>query len=356
MPGSLKPSQMLPGIHRVRARTSAGMVGVYWYAWRGGPRILKAVGRSDAEVDREVARLAPDAAQAFRDLMRPAGSGAFLSGLITRYLESGELKKLAPRTQADRRRALDVVRRDLGELEVKALEAKGAKKALLAWRDRYKDTPKTADARLEALARVTQWAFAREDIAANPLATWPRLYKVNRAEVIWTKADLVRLLQGAEPAFRRAVLFALYTGLRVGDLARVTWPQVGEKAITFATGKSRGRRVVVIPIRPKLRALLDQIGRKDVGCVLTHSGGQPWTTSGLQTAMQRAKRAAGVKGLRFHDLRGSAATYFVAAGVPIADVATILGWERQRVEALSYYVTGEAVAAGMLKRLRADHR
>jgi integrase len=103
----------------------------------------------------------------------------------------------------------------------------------------------------------------------------------------------------------------------------------------------------------KTKAILRQIGRKDVGAVLTHSKGKPWTAWGLQAAMQRAKIARGIKGLRFHDLRGTAATHFVRAGLPPADVATVMGWTPHRVEGIARrYVTAEAVAAGMLERLR----
>jgi integrase len=150
------------------------------------------------------------------------------------------------------------------------------------------------------------------------------------------------------------VLFAAFSGLRLGDLVRVTWADVGEKAITLTTAKSRGKRVVIVPITPKLQAILKQIGRKDVGAVLTHSRGLPWTAWGIQTAMQRRKTAKGVKGLRFHDLRGTAATHF-ARSLPLADVARIMGWTPQRVDAIAArYVTAEAVAEGMLKRLKGN--
>jgi len=349
---------MIPGVHRVRAQLSRGRVAEYWYAWRGGPRIMKAIATSDQALTREIARLSPEAAAAYRQAMRPARSDDFLPGLIAKFLEPGKdgkpphLAHLAPRTVADLRKALDVAREDLAEMEVAALNAKGARKALLAWRTKYQDTPKTADARLEALAKVTKWALDNELIEQNPLKSWPRLYKANRAEVIWTKPDLVKLLRGAPPQFRTAVLFALYTGLRGADLVRVTWSQVGKDAITLPTGKSRGKRVVVIPITRRLDALLRKIGRKDVGTVLTSSTGEPWTHWGLQTAMQREKAAKGIKGLRFHDLRGTAATMLVRAGLPIPDVATILGWDRQKTATITSYVTAEAVAEGMLERLR----
>lgn len=344
---------MLPGVHRVRARLAGGRLAVYWYAYRGGPKILHVVARTDAELARLVAQAAPAASDAYRALAQPEKAEAFLSGLIADYLESGVLKGLAARTQSDIRKALDVVRRDLGEMPVKALEATNARKALMAWRDRYKETPCTADERMESLSRVIVWAKARDDLKSNPLEDWPRLYKVNRAEAIWTKPDLIKLLKGAEPSFRQAVLFAALSGIRLGDLVAITWAHVGADAITYRPSKGkRSNRVCVVPITPKLAAIIKQIGRKDVGAVLTHSRGGPWTGWGLQTAMQRAKVSAGIKGLRFHDLRGTAATNFVRAGLPIADVATVMGWEPQRIQALASYVTADAVAAGMLERLR----
>lgn len=344
---------MLPGVHRVRAKLSGARVAEYWYAWRGGPRILNVIARSDVELARMVAENTAAAAAAYRLAVKPGGSDKYLSGLIAKYLESAEYARLAPRTRADLGKHLSVVRGGLGPMQVEALKASAARRVLLDWRDEYKATPRTADAYLGSLALVLGWAKKRGDIPTNPLEKLPKLYRVDRAEIIWTKPDLVKLLRGAGPDLRQAVLLAAFTGLRLGDLVRVTWADVGTDAITLATGKSRGKRVVVIPITNKTKAILKQIGRKDVGAVLTHSKGKPWTAWGLQTAMQRAKVARRIKGLRFHDLRGTAVTHFVRDGLALADVATVVGWTPHRVENIARrYVTSEAVAAGMLERLR----
>lgn len=348
----LRTRHMLPGVHRVRAQLASGAA-EYWYAWRGGPRILSVKARSDAELARLVELAAPAAVVEYQRLVRPAAAENYLSGLVQRYLESAEYERLATRTKRDLRRHLDVVRADLGTMPLKALEAPRARQALIAWRDKFKSTPKTADDRLGALALIIGWAKKRGELAVHPLEQWPRLYRVDRAEVVWTKPDLIALLKGAEPEFRWAVLLAAFSGLRLGDLVRLTWADVGTDAIMLGTSKSRGRRVAVVPVTPKLRAVLKQIGRKDLGAVLTHSRGKPWTAEGLQTAMHRAKARAGIQGLRFHDLRGTAATHFVRAGLSMLDVATIMGWTPNKVEGIARrYVTGEAVAAGMLKRLR----
>lgn len=355
-PNSLPVRKMLPGVHRVRVTVASGRA-EYWYAWRGGPRILAVKAKSDAELDAMLPAHVPAATEAWKKAVKPPPAPDLLDSLITAFLASPDFANLAPRSKADLQRCLIPVRAKWATLPIEALKAEGMRKAILDWRDSYGKTPKTADAYMGALGRVLSWAMKRGDITVNPIEKAPRIYSANRAERIWTRADLAKLLTGQPRPFQRAVLLAAHTGLRLGDLVELTWGEVGEDAITVATNKSGERTIAVVPITAKARAILDQIGRKDLGCVLVHSRGEPWTEWGLQTAMQRAKVKAGIKGLRFHDLRGTAATNFIRGGLTPQDVAGILGWETKRVKTIARrYVTSEAVAAGMLERLRQNRR
>jgi integrase len=347
---------MLPGVHKVRVKLASGHA-EYWYAWRGGPRILACQANSVEELQRQVEAKAAAAAAQYTALVKPKSSDQYLSGLITKYLAHPAYTGLGDRTRADLSKHLGFVRTSIGDLPTEALKSDSARKVLVDWRDGFANKARTADFRMDALARVLAWAKAKGDIPVNPLEKWPRLYSADRAAIIWTKPLLVHLLKGAPVEFRQAVLLAAFTGLRLADLVRLTWAQVGNDAITVATGKSNGMTVAIIPITPKARAILKQIGRKDVGAVLTHSRGEPWTGWGLQTAMQRRKTDLGIKGVRLHDLRGTAATHFIRAGLPLSDVASIMGWTTKQVEQIARrYVTGEALAAGMLERLRKNKR
>lgn len=352
---TLRERDVLPGVHRVTRAHVDGRVTAYWYAWRGGPRILRVTARSDAECGRLIAAQLSTAVAEYQRLVQPRAADHVLSGLIQRYLESGDYARLAPRTKRDRRQHLDFVRMHHGEMPLKVLDASGVRRKLIAWRDQFQSTPKTADERLGALAYVLGWAAKRGDIDRNPLEDWPRLYRANRADIIWRDEDLAKLFGHSDNEFRRAVQLAASTGLRLGDLVRLSWTDVGVRAITLTTAKSGHRRVVTIPITPKVRAVLDEIGAKDEGPVLLHSRGNAWTKEGLQTAMQRAKDKAGIANLRFHDLRGTAATHFVQAGLALSDVATVMGWTPNKVEGIARrYVTSEAVADGMLQRMRSQ--
>lgn len=346
--------QVLPGVHRVRSTLANGNVVERWYAWRGGgPTILRAEGKSDALLAREIARLTPAAIQAFEAERRPKGDHNFLYGLITRYLASTEFENdLAPRTKRDRRKYLDIARADLGRLELRALEARGARHMLIKWRDRFSQTPKTADELLGSLSIVLQWAANRGEIRDNPLRDFPRLYHSNRAEIIWTADDLAKLKPHCALELDHAVPLALLTGLRSGDLIKLSWASVGEHAIQWQTSKSRRRTTVTIPILDDLRALLAEIPRVASVTILNSARKRPWKENGLASAFGRAKTDAGIVGLRFHDLRGTAATNLLRAGLELGDVATILGWQKDKVERIaSRYITGQQMGLAMIERI-----
>lgn len=368
MTASLQVTQMLPGVHRI-VRPKGGRLYEYWYAWRGGPQILSASGAHERALAAAVAKAAPAAIEKFNELSTPAADHKTLYGLINRYLAAMAANtRLSPRTKSDRRKHLDVARTELGELEIRALESKRTRPFLIAWRDKRAATPKTADDLLGDLSTVFNWAVDRGEIVRNPVADFPRIYKVDRADVIWEPQHLQLLLAHADEATAAAVELAAATGLRKNDLIKLPWTAIGENAIVFQTGKSRGRKTIVIPITAHIRAVLARMPRGDHTTVLASSDGTPWKppANGLDSAVRRARVAAlehvqkvqgpgaksGLEGRRFHDLRGTAATNFIRAGVPLEDVAVILGWELERVQEIARrYVTAEAIGMGMIARI-----
>src|SRR5262249_19677971 len=146
---------------------------------------------------------------------------------------------------------------------------------------------------------------------------------------------------------------AAHTGLRLSDLLCLSWSDVGENAITFATGKSRGRHEAIIPLYDDLRAVLARIPKRAT-IVLTSSKRRPWTADGFGSSFNSAKPAAGIaeKDLHFHDLRGTAATKFYIAGLPIRVIAEILAWSEDQVERIiRRYVARAAATKEAIRKL-----
>lgn len=61
-----------------------------------------------------------------------------------------------------------------------------------------------------------------------------------------------------------------------------------------------------------------------------------------------AKKVAKIGDLHFHDLRGTAATRFYNAGVPIRVIAEILGWSEEQVERIIRRYVGRQAATKAL--------
>jgi integrase len=81
---------------------------------------------------------------------------------------------------------------------------------------------------------------------------------------------------------------------------------------------------VTIPVGAPLKAALDA-ALKHGPLILTSTDRRPWTEDGFRSSWRKACATAGIVGLTFHDLRGTAVTRLALAGCTEAEIATITG-------------------------------
>jgi integrase len=147
-----------------------------------------------------------------------------------------------------------------------------------------------------------------------------------------------------------ALRLACLTGLRQSDLLRLSWSHVGDLCIEITTGKSRHKRIAIIPLYAELRALLSSIPKRSTR-ILTNQSGQPWQ-SGFGSSWNKALIAAGEKNLHFHDARGSFATKAYLADFSIREIAELLAWSEDKVERIiNRYVRKNALLLDRIRRL-----
>src|SRR5262245_31367790 len=286
----------LRGIAKVTAKGRT-----YYYAWRGGPRLRGELGSPEFIASYN---------EAHENLRRP-DTGRFRS-VVTLYRASDDYeKKLAASTKRNWAPWLDRIGFYFGDLRIAQFDRpEKIRPVIRRWRNQWADTPRTADYALQVLSRVLSYAVdPLGKIAANPCDGIKHLYSVDRSEIIWTESDIAEFKAVCSGELADAVDLAAHTGLRLGDLIRLSRSHVGQDAVTLTTGKSRRRRTVIIPLYDDLRAVLARIPKRAT-TILTSARQRPWTASGLSTAVQRAKEAANweERDLHFHDLRGTAAT------------------------------------------------
>jgi integrase len=265
---------------------------------------------------------------------RRATDASRFRSLVVLYKGSGDYKKLADSTKRNWSSWLDRISDHFGALRIAQFDRPDKIRPIIRrWRNQWADKPRTADYGLQVLSRVLSFAVdPLGKIAGNPCEGIKQLYSANRSEIIWTGADIAQLKKTCSADVGHAADLAAHTGLRLGDLLRLSWSHVGEDAITISTGKSNHRRTAIIPLYDDLRAVLNRVPKRAT-TVLSNVRRRPWTSNGFGTAFNRAKIAAGMteRDLHFHDLRGTAVTKFYVAGVPERVIAEIMAWEEDHV-------------------------
>jgi integrase len=349
----------LPHLHKVTAKGK-----LYYYAWRGGPRIK--LDPADGE----------GFAAEYKALhaARKGGDKAKLSGLIVDWKASDAWTQphdkggMADATKANWTRWLDEVHAYFGELSIAQFDRPQIRPIIKKWRSRWKATPRAADMAKQVLSALLSFAVEEGKLAANPCFGIPNLYKNDRSEIIWADDDFARLiLSGASREIVYALELAALTGLRQADLLKLTWGHVGELAIEKRTGKSGNKRTALVPLYGELRELLEEIRaytaeraagwvrdkRKVAGAlhILTNTEGQPWK-SGFSSSWNKAMIRMEEDTLHFHDARGTFATKAYLAGFTIREIAELLAWSEDQVERIiNRYVRRNALLEDRIRRM-----
>lgn len=335
-------TRVVTGLHVVRKRR-AGLDRFYVYAWRGGPCIHTSDG-----IRPTIGPALLDKAAAAR-LKASAGGERTLDTIIAAYKASPQFTDRAAATQRDYRLWLDRISGRFGSAPIGAFADSRMREQIIDWRDTWAGQPRTADKATVMLATVLSWAVERGIIAVNIAAGIKTLHRVNKSKQVWERRHL-RAMTRAPKHLRQALMLAGLTGLRLGDLVRLTWEEIGSKAIIVNRTRKRGGRAV-IPILPETAKLLEKIGRGK-GAVLRNSRGGQWTESGLGSVFQKAKPEGFDRTI--HDLRGTFATRLILAGLTDQEAAMILGWTAKEIAAIrARYVDEERVIVSLAERLSA---
>jgi len=152
------------------------------------------------------------------------------------------------------------------------------------------------------------------------------------------------------------MLLAINTGQRQGDLLRLPWSAYDGKAIKLRQKKTGA--YVPIPVADELKAALDAASKQSP-IMLTNTDGKPWSESGFQGAWGKATIRAGICGLTFHDLRGSAVVRLARAGCNEVEIYSITGHKPSDVQAIltaHYLPRDPEVAANAIEKLNAYKR
>lgn len=188
------------------------------------------------------------------------------------------------------------------------------------WKTRADLSPSTQSADLSNLRGFYKWCRIWEHRDDDPTLRVEAPKVPNNLPRPIARADLLKILDTAEPDIRRAVALGAYGGLRVSECAALRWDQVDAEMNTLDVVASKGgksRRVLVSPV------LLDAL-LPSTGIYVVSGTNKKSSASSLQQRANRAIRNADVDGT-FHQLRHRYGTMAYQATGDLLAVGRMMG-------------------------------
>ncbi|NIO50013.1 MAG: tyrosine-type recombinase/integrase [Candidatus Aminicenantes bacterium] len=140
---------------------------------------------------------------------------------------------------------------------------------------------------------------------------------------ILDKEEIKRLITVASDPLRAMIILALNSGMRKGEIFNLRWSDVDFADSYIYIKESKSNLMRKVPMNTVVVATLKSIKREsDYVFPGPRTKGR---YSDIFYPFKKACEKAGIKDMRFHDLRHSAATLMVMGGIDLVTIKEILG-------------------------------
>lgn len=171
----------------------------------------------------------------------------------------------------------------------------------------------TVNRDLSVLRHILYWAVDERLLLSNPIARLKLARERRTKRQVLSVEEEIKLLSAASPHLRSMITAAVDTGMRRGEITGQMWEDIDfSRRLLFVTrsktpeGESRE-----IPLTERLYSLLLE-KKQPQGIVFGYQGEQVRI---IKTSWRKALKNAGIRHIRFHDLRHTFATRLMEAGV-----------------------------------------
>lgn len=213
-------------------------------------------------------------------------------------------------------------------------------------------SPRTVNYELTLMGHAFNLAIKEwEWINDNPVMR-VRKERVNNKIERWLSLDEEQKLLAASPVWlQEIIIFAINTGLRQAEIMDLKWSQVDFKRRTIVILEQKNKSVDTLPLNATALAVLSRklpcVLKEPDKLVFVNHLGKRIGSSVLIRAFHRAEKKAGIKKLRFHDLRHTFATRLVQNGVDLFTVQKLGRWKNTSMVMRYAHHCPESLRAGI---------
>lgn len=312
------------GVHAVRRVNARGTI-FHFYAWRGGPKFWSDVRHYPND---------PAFHAAYAEAIRSPKPSAYMTpALVDDFLASPNMPK-GERTKADYRKWALRFAEAFKDDPAAMFEEPEARGEVNTWREQWAHSPRQFDYAGAVVTRILNWACKRGGkLRVHYCGGFEKVYEVDRSLIVWTPELQAAVLEKAPDWIKRLLIAACETGLRPGDLIRLSRAHIEDtpKGRRIAIQTKKRKQMAVIPVTQAMAAIIDGTPEgRDL--ILVSATGRPLTehraSEGLRQWRDKAKLTPEALGyeLRLQDARGTAATRLLNLNMSLRQIAMTMGW------------------------------
>jgi integrase len=169
-----------------------------------------------------------------------------------------------------------------------------------------------------------EWEWCRD----NPVSRVSLEKGANKRDRWLTEDEEARLLAACPTWLQDLVVFALHSGMRLGEILALTWSGVDLFRRTATVFRSKNGEQRTVPLNQTVMALLTEkakVRHFKTSLVFPSRAGTRLDPNHLRRALRPAMARVGIVDCHFHDLRHTFATRLVQSGVDLYKVQRLLG-------------------------------
>jgi len=177
--------------------------------------------------------------------------------------------------------------------------------------------PSTANHIITNIKTFLNFAIRKNYISINPLRN-VRKYRVDKIPPKFLSRGEIKkiLIKAKGETLYPMIATAIYTGMRLGELKRLAWGDIDFKRDTLTVVISKSKKFRVIPIHPRLKAILAKYSKLSGVC---------FELANQRRIFRRIKKRAKLPGIGWHIFRHTFASHLVMSGIDLVTVGKLLG-------------------------------
>ena len=207
---------------------------------------------------------------------------------------------------------------------------RGARKALLA--ESADDGKKRGNATANRYLSVMRacWNWARGADLIEPRHVWPPNLQLPEADGrtrYLSDGEFAALLKAAEadPVMRAAIVVSIASGLRQGELLRLTWADIDLTRGNAIARKTKSGKPRMVPILTAGIEALKPLRGLPAAHVFLNQDGKPLRKGILEYRWRAIRKAAKLEDFKWHDLRHTASSLRAQQGASDRELSALLG-------------------------------